>query len=169
MDSAVTQPEHHEAIEFPVNRDSQILHWDETIHWILTPNDIETHAQIQLSKTPAQEQVPARWEMRWSWNPVWRHETCNRRSNPNQITSTLSYLICQCEKEDILKANDYTDWPMEPTEIPSNLPPRKPESPVTKAVGLGRLRRWVRQEWLPGGQGLKTGWGWFAWVGRAVA
>ena len=67
-----------------------------------------------------------------------------------------AYIICQCEKEDILIANDYTDWSMEPTEIPSNLPSQKPESPVTKAVGLGRLRRWV-QEWLPGGQGLKTG------------
>ena len=33
--------------------------------------------------------MPARWEMRWSWNPVWRHETCNRdQSNPNQISST---------------------------------------------------------------------------------
>ena len=49
MDFTVTQPEQHEAIEFPVNRDSQILHWDETIHWIFTPNDIETHTQIQLS------------------------------------------------------------------------------------------------------------------------
>ena len=80
-------------------------------------------------------------------------------TNQTQIKShQQAYLICQCEQEDILKANDYTDWPMEPTEIPSNLPPRKPESPVTKAAGLGRLeRRWVRQEWLPGGQGLKTG------------
>ena len=49
MDFTVTQPEQHEAMEFPINRDSQILHWDETIHWILTPNDIETHTQIQLS------------------------------------------------------------------------------------------------------------------------
>ena len=36
--------------------------------------------------------MPARWEMRWSWNPViWRHETCNGRSTPNQISSTGVY------------------------------------------------------------------------------
>ena len=48
MDFTVTQPEPREAIEFPVNRDSQILNWDPLQKEVATesesyPVDVKSH------------------------------------------------------------------------------------------------------------------------------